>query len=165
MAVRTRDEVVNVDEVLARPLGGRGQRGLVGPVRPMRVFQPDDRRDALGMAIGEVVDRQHSEIEPGEDRAVFAEMVEQPGEVADNVFAVVLAEIGRGRGAAHAAHIGRDDAPPRRSERADLPMPAEPGVREAVTQHQQSPFALLDVVHRQAVDGRVTVRPSRHQKK
>lgn len=155
---------MDVDEVIARPFGDFGERGLVGPVGPVRVLQPDDRGQPVGMAISEVVDRQHAEVEAGEDRPLFAQVVEQPDEVADGVIAVVPAII-RGRaGAPHPAHVGRDHVPAPSGQCADLAMPAEPSVRKPMTQHEQRPFALLDIVHLQTVDRRVVMRPAAQKK-
>src|SRR5699024_11852977 len=47
-------------------------------------------------------------------------------------------------------------------EPGDLVSPTEPGVREPVQQHHERSLTLLDVVHRDAVDRRVSVRPAAH---
>ena len=118
---------------------------------------------ALRCAEGQVVNREGTEIEPHEDRALLVDGIEQPEQVAGDLRDVVGGDIRRGVSLPHAAHVRRDGAEARLRDDRDLVPPTEPEMREAVAQDHRHAGALLHVVHADAVDPRVAVNPLCHR--
>ena len=75
-----------------------------------------------------------------------AALVDQLGDVARELRQRVRRPPARLGGQVVAAQVGRDDAEPGLGQRRDLVPPAVPELREAVQEHDQRAFALLDVV-------------------
>ena len=157
-----RFEVVNVNEVIPGPALRFPQRWQLRIVRRCGIFKAHDRAHALGMAECEVVDRKHAEVQADKDRRALAQMIEQPGEIADGVIDVVGRRVRRRIRLTHPAHVGSHHAPARRSQRRNLMAPRKPQVREAMTQHRERSLALLNVVHAHAVDLSVAMGPASH---
>ena len=146
-------------EVLLTHAPVLGKRRFVWIVRCGGIFQADHGPGTRRVPQGKVVHGERAEVQAGEDRALDARMVQQAQQVRGNVIHVVGGGILRRLRLAHAAHIGRDYPVARRRQRTDLPVPAEPQVRETVAKYNRIALPLLHVVRFYAVDLRVDVIP------
>ncbi|CAM2152745.1 hypothetical protein PT2222_290061 [Paraburkholderia tropica] len=90
-------------------------------------------------------------------RLANAQRVDEPDEIAGQMEDVVGGGVERRLGVAVSALIGGDDAITRRRQRLDLMPPRVPGLGPAVAEQHERTFAVLDVMHADAVGIRVTM--------
>jgi hypothetical protein len=94
----------------------------------------------------------------GDDRAPFAEVVDQAGDVVRQGFDHVAAHTRRLRRGVIAAHVRSDDAVAGRGQRRDLISPGVPELGEAVQQDDERAGAGFDVVQPHTVHDRLAVQ-------